>query len=204
MTGTGTSGGVSLVKGQKVDLVKESAGLGNVLKKLTIGLGWDAKSAFKAGADYDLDASAFVLGANGQVLSTPHFVFWGNLKSPEGAVTHLGDNLTGDGDGDDEEIIIELDKVPAAAEKIVFAVNIYEAAKRGQNFGQTENSFIRAVDDAGHQLVKYELDMEAALETTVVFGELVKRGDSWIFSANSSAFPDGFDGLCKQYGVDVA
>jgi tellurium resistance protein TerD len=196
--------GVSLVKGQKVNLNKESAASGNTLKELTIGLGWDVKSSFTSGADYDLDASAIAVGADGKALSDGHFVFYGNLQSPEKAITHRGDNLTGAGDGDDETIVIDLSLVPAAAAKIVFAVTIYEAEQRGQNFGQTENSFVRAVDDAGTELARYELDMDAALETVVVFGELVKRGEDWIFSANSSGFPNGFQAFVEQYGIKVA
>lgn len=192
---------VSLTKGAKVNLSKESAG---TLTKLQIGLGWDAKRGEVAGADFDLDASAFVTDASGKVLSDSHFVFYGNLKSPEGAVTHTGDNLTGAGDGDDEVIEVDLSKVPSNAEKIVFAVSIYEGATRKQNFGLVDNSYIRAVNAAdGVELAKYELDMDAALETVVVFGELVKRGTEWVFSANSAGFPSGFEGLVRQYGVNL-
>lgn len=192
---------VSLTKGGKVNLSKEATG---TLRKLTMGLGWDAKSANVSGADFDLDASAFALDGNGQVLSDQHFVFWGNLKSPEGAIVHTGDNLTGAGDGDDEQIIVDLSLVPAEVAKIVFAVTIYEGEQRKQNFGMVDNSVIRAYDDAGATLAQYELDMESALETVVVFGELIKRGADWVFSANSNGFPQGFAGLCRQYGVAVA
>jgi len=192
----------SLVKGQKVDLTKASADSGNTLKKLSVALGWSEKPTQTSGFDYDLDASAFGL-SSGKVFSQKHFVFFNNLASPEGAITHTGDNLTGAGEGDDETIVVDLDKVPDGIDKIVFAVTIYDAENRKQNFGQVENAFIRAYDDNSTELVKYELDMEAALETVVVFGELVKRDGSWIFSANSAGFPGGFAGLCKQYGVDV-
>lgn len=192
---------VSLVKGGKVDLSKEA---GHTLTNLHVGLGWDAKRGEVSGAEFDLDASAFVLGANGKVASDQYFIFFGNLSSPEGAVVHTGDNLTGDGDGDDEVIKVDLTKIPADAEKIVFAVTIYEGAQRKQNFGLVDNSFIRAVDpDTGNELVRYELDMEAAMETVLVFAELIKRNGAWIFSANSAGFPAGLDGLCRQYGVNV-
>lgn len=193
---------VSLTKGAKVNLTKEAGGL---LLRLNIGLGWDAKRGEVSGADFDLDASAFVLGANGLVLSDKHFVYWGNLDSPEGAVHHTGDNLTGVGDGDDEVIEVHLEKVPTEAEKIVFAVTIYEGVERKQNFGLVDHSYIRAINpDSGKELAKYELDMDAAVEVVVVFAELVKRGDEWVLSANSAGFPAGFAGLCKQYGVNVA
>ena len=192
---------VSLVKGGKVDLTKAAGGS---LQKLHIGLGWDAKRAEVSGDDFDLDASAFAITADNKVLSDQHFVFWGNLDSPEGALHHTGDNLTGEGDDDDEVIEVDLSKVPADVEKIVFAVTIYEGLNRKQNFGLVDNSKIRAVNpDTGAELAVYELDMEAALETVVVFGELVKRGASWVFSANSAGFPSGLDGLCRQYGVNL-
>lgn len=192
---------VSLVKGQKVSLSKEA---GHTLTALQVGLGWDAKSAEVAGADFDLDAAAFALNANEKVLSDKHFVFWGNLQSPEGAIVHTGDNLTGDGDGDDEVINIDFSKLPPEVAKIVFSVTIYEGDARKQNFGVVDNSYIRAVDPTnGSELAKYELDMEASLETVVVFGEVVKRGGDWILSANSAGFPAGLDGLCRKYGVNL-
>lgn len=192
---------VSLVKGGKVNLTKEAGGS---LARLQVGLGWDAKRAEVSGAEFDLDASAFAIGSDNKVLSDKHFVFWGNLDSPEGALHHTGDNLTGDGDGDDEVIEVDLSKVPANIEKIVFAVTIYQGKERHQNFGGVDNSYIRAVNpDTGQELAKYELDMEAALEVVVVFGELVKRGGDWVFSANSAGFPSGLDGLCRQYGVSL-
>lgn len=199
-----TTTGVSLVKNQKIDLNKQAASIGHTLTRLVIGLGWDAKSSLVGGDAYDLDASALALDASGKVISQQHFVFWGNLKSPEGAIEHLGDNLTGDGDGDDEEIIIDLAKVPAGAAKIVFAVTIYEAEKRGQTFGEVDNSFIRAIDDQGAELARYNLDMESALDTVVTFGELINNNGSWVFSAKSSGFPAGFAAFVQQYGIQVA
>ena len=193
---------VSLVKGGKVNLTKEAGGH---LEKLNVCLGWDAKRGEVTGADFDLDASAFVINAAGKVLSDKYFVFWGNLDSPEKAVHHTGDNLTGVGDGDDEVIEVDLSKLPAEAEKIVFAVTIYEGVERKQNFGLVDNSYIRAVDPVTNkELAKYELDMEASAEVVVVFAELVKRNGEWVLSANSAGFPAGFAGLCRQYGVNVA
>lgn len=203
---------VSLTKGGKVNLTKEAGG---TLNKLTVGLGWDAKASNTSGAEFDLDASAFALTSAGTVISDDWFVFWGSghketdpsgktiTFSPGKEIVHTGDNLTGDGDGDDEQIIVDLTKLPADVAKIVFAVTIYDAKERGQNFGMVDNSFIRALDDNGTELAKYELDMDAALESVVVFGELVSRGGEWVFSANSAGFPQGFDGLCRQYGVNV-
>lgn len=192
---------ISLVKGAKVNLSKEAGGS---LRKLQVGLGWDAKRGEVSGAEFDLDASAFMLTASGSVRSDRDFVYWGNYDSAEGALHHTGDNLTGDGDGDDEVIEVDLSKVPADIEKIVFAVTIYEGVIRKQNFGVVDNAYIRAVDPTtGKELTKYELDMDAALEVVVVFGELIKRGGEWVFSANSAGFPGGLDGLCRQYGVSV-
>lgn len=192
---------VSLTKGGKVSLTKEAGGS---LTKVNIGLGWDAKRGEVSGAEFDLDASAFMLDASGKVRSDKDFVFWGNLESAEGALRHTGDNLTGAGDGDDEVIEVDLPSVPADINKIVFAVTIYEADVRKQNFGLVDNALIRAVDaTTGNELTKYELDMEAAVETVVTFGELVRRGSDWVFSANSAGFPSGLAGLCRQYGVNV-
>ena len=144
---------VSLAKGQKVDLTKTNPGL----KEVLIGLGWDTNK-YDGGKDFDLDASVFMLGANGKVRSDADFVFYGNLKHESGSVEHMGDNLTGAGDGDDEEIKVFLDKVPADVEKIDFTVTIYEAEQRKQNFGQVENAFIRVVNKAtNEELIRYDL-----------------------------------------------
>ncbi|HEY8886222.1 MAG TPA: TerD family protein [Candidatus Microsaccharimonas sp.] len=213
---------VSLTKGGNISLTKQSADSGNTLHKLTIGLGWKEKPSQTSGKPYDLDASAFGLDSNGQIVTEDWFVFWGSrlremtapatateeakfkMFSPNREITHMGDNLTGAGDGDDEVIVLDLDIMPAEVAKIVFAVTIYEGKERGQNFGQVDDSYIRALDDNGTELAKYELDMEAALETVVTFAELSKRNGEWFLSAKSAAFPGGFDGLCRQYGVPVA
>lgn len=213
---------VSLVKNQKVNLSKEGAAAGHPLSKLMVGLGWDAKRGEISGAEFDLDAMAFIIDGSGKVLSDDHFVFFGSRLrektgkvdkdgsaifryfSPEKAVIHQGDNLTGDGDGDDETIDVDLGKIPAQAERIVFAVGIYDAVIRKQNFGAVDNAVIRAVNaETSEELAKYELDMDASLETLLIFAELQRRGSDWIFSANSAGFPAGLEGLCRQYGVNI-
>ena len=144
---------INLTKGQKVDLTKGKPSL----KKLMVGLGWDVNH-YDGGADFDLDAAAFLLGANGKVITDAEFVFYGNLKHVSGAVEHMGDNLTGEGDGDDEQIMVDLTKVPENVEKIAFTVTIYEAEQRRQNFGQVSNSYIRIVDEVGNEeLIRYDL-----------------------------------------------
>lgn len=190
---------VSLVKGQKVNLTKEAGG---TLSKILIGLGWDAKDANVSGAEFDLDASIFAVNSSEKVLGDKYFVFWGNLQSPDGAIVHKGDNLTGAGDGDDEQIEVDVTKLPAEAEKLVVAVTIYEADKRKQNFGNVNNAIVRAETD-GVEVANYALDFEAALSTCAVFCEFVKRNGEWHFSANSADFPAGLEGLCSKYGITV-
>ena len=190
---------VSLEKGQKVNLTKEAGG---TLTKLLIGLGWDAKDPNVAGADFDLDASIFAVNSAEKVISDKYFVFYGNLQSPDGAIVHQGDNLTGAGDGDDEQIVVDVTKLPVDVSKLVVAVTIYDADKRNQNFGAVSNAVVRA-EANGVELTKYALDFEAALSTSVVFGELVKRDGDWHFSANSAEFPGGLAGLCGKYGISV-
>ena len=190
---------VSLKKGQKVDLTKTNPGL----KEVMIGLGWDVKR-YDGGKDFDLDASAFLLGANGKVASDDDFVFYGNLKHKSGAVEHLGDNLTGAGEGDDEEIKINLSQVPEDVQKIDFTVTIYEATERNQNFGQVENAFIRVIDAAnGEELIRYDLTEDYSIETAVVVGELYRHGTEWKFNAIGSGFEGGLAALGKNFGVNV-
>jgi tellurium resistance protein TerD len=187
---------VNLTKGGNVSLTKEAPGMTSV----KFGLGWDARTT--DGKDFDLDASALVVGADGKVLSSQHFVFFNNLKSPEEAVVHKGDNLTGEGEGDDEVIVVDLPKMPANAEKVVFAVTIYDAAGRGQNFGQVNNAFIRAVDGAnGTEVMRFDLSEDYATETAVIFGELYRRGEEWKFKAVGAGYGDGLEGLTRDYGV---
>ena len=190
---------ISLKKGQKVDLTKTNPGLKNIL----IGLGWDVNK-YDGGKDFDLDASVFLLNAGGKVNSDDDFVFYGNLKHVSGSVEHMGDNLTGAGEGDDEEIKIDLSKVPDNIEKIDFTVTIYEAEERKQNFGQVENAFIRVVNEAnGEELIRYDLGEDFSIETAVVIGELYRNKGEWKFNAIGSGFSGGLASLGKNYGVNV-
>ena len=190
---------INLSKGQKVDLTK-----GNPeLKHLIIGLGWDVNQ-FDSGIAFDLDASAFMLGANGKTISETEFIFYGNLEHPSKAVKHLGDNLTGEGDGDDEQIRVDLSKIPENVQKITFSVTIYDAEGRRQNFGQVSNSFIRIVNEANNnELIHYDLGEDFSMETAVVVGELYRYNGEWKFNAIGSGFQGGLAALCGHYGIDV-
>ena len=190
---------VSLQKGQKVDLTKGNPGL----KKIMVGLGWDVNQ-YDNGGDFDLDASAFLLGDNGKVASDSDFVFYGNLAHSSESVIHQGDNLTGEGEGDDEQILVDLSKVPAGVSRIAFTVTIYEAEERRQNFGQVSNAFIRIVDDVtGSEMIRYDLGEDFSIETAVVVGELYRHNGEWKFNAIGSGFNGGLAALCRQYGVNV-
>lgn len=167
--------------------------------KFTVGLGWDTNSS-ATGQAFDLDASIFILGDNGKLVSDSHFVFYNNLQSPDGAVTHTGDNLTGEGDGDDEKISIDLSKIADSVAEICFVVTIHQAAERRQNFGQIRNSFIRIVDGATNtELVKYELDEDFSIETAVEFGRLYKRNNEWKFEAVGSGMKGGLQDFLNKY-----
>ena len=191
---------VSLSKGQKVDLTKGNPGL----SKLMIGLGWDT-NRYDGGADFDLDAAAFLVGGNGKVASDGDFVFYGNLKHASGGVVHTGDNLTGEGDGDDEVIKVDLSLVPASVEKIAFTVTIYDADVRKQNFGQVDNAYIHIMDDVSHtELVRFDLGEDFSIETAVVVGELYRHNGEWKFNAIGSGFQGGLAALCGHYGIEVA
>lgn len=190
---------VSLQKGQKVSLTKDNPGL----KKVVVGLGWDV-NAFDTGGDFDLDAAAFLLNDTGRVGSSSDFVFYGNLSHPSGSVMHQGDNLTGVGDGDDEQIRIDLSKVPDNITKIAFTVTIYEPEQRKQNFGQVNNAFIRIYNEEnGEEMLRYDLGEDFSIETAAVFGELYKSGSEWKFNAIGSGFQGGLAALCANFGVDV-
>ena len=190
---------VNLSKGQKVSLTKGNPGLSRII----VGLGWDTNK-YDGGFDFDLDAAAFLLGPNGKVTSDADFVFFGNLKHPSGAVEHMGDNLTGAGEGDDEQIRVNLAAVPANVERIGFAVTVYEAETRKQNFGQVSNAFIRIVDEAKNtELIRYDLGEDFSIETAVVVGELYRNNGEWKFNAIGSGFQGGLFALCKNYGVNV-
>src|SRR3954468_6734890 len=189
---------VSLTKGGNVSLTKEAPGMTNVL----VGLGWDARTT--TGDDFDLDASAILLDTNGKVVSDKHFVFFNNLASPEGAVEHTGDNLTGEGEGDDEQIKLTLPSMPAEADKVVFAVSIYDAETRSQSFGQVRNAFIRVVNgDNNEELARYDLSEDASTETAMVFGEVYRNGAEWKFRAVGQGYASGLRGIASDFGVGV-
>jgi tellurium resistance protein TerD len=189
--------GVTLAKGGNVSLTKAAPNLTQV----QIGLGWDARST--TGAPFDLDASA-LLCANGRVLGDEYFVFYNNLKSPEGSVEHQGDNLTGEGEGDDEVVVVNLDLVPPQIDKVAFAVSIYEAEARGQNFGQVRNAYIRVVNLAdASELARYDLTEDASNETAMIFGELYRYQGEWKFRAVGQGYASGLRGIALDFGVNV-
>ena len=189
---------ISLNKGGRLSLSKEAPGLTRVL----IGLGWDARAT--DGADFDLDASAFLLGAAGKARSDADFIFYNQLKSPCGSVEHTGDNLTGAGEGDDEVIKVDLSKVPAEVEKIAFTVTIHDADARRQNFGQVGNAYIRVVNaDNNTEITRYDLAEDASTETAMIFGELYRHSGEWRFTAVGQGYNGGLAAMCKQYGINI-
>jgi tellurium resistance protein TerD len=190
--------GVSLTKGGNVSLTKEAPGLTAVI----VGLGWDPRTT--SGADFDLDASALMLGTSGKILSDAHFIFFNNLTSPDGSVEHTGDNLTGGGDGDDEQIKVNLATVPAECDKITFPVSIYDAETRAQNFGQVRNAFIRIINQADNaELARYDLSEDASNETAMIFGELYRNSGEWKFRAVGQGYASGLKGIAVDFGVNV-
>ncbi|AQU71202.1 TerD family protein [Streptomyces niveus] len=190
--------GVSLSKGGNVSLTKAAPNLTAV----TVGLGWDVRTT--TGNDFDLDASALLTNAEGKVTGDGNFVFFNNLKSPDGSVEHTGDNTTGEGEGDDEAIKVNLATVPADIDKIVFPVSIYEAEARQQSFGQVRNAFIRVVNQAdNNELARYDLTEDASTETAMVFGELYRNGAEWKFRAIGQGYASGLRGIAQDFGVNV-
>lgn len=190
--------GVSLSKGGNVSLTKEAPDLTAV----TVGLGWDVRTT--TGTDFDLDASALLVDVNNKVISDKHFVFFNNLRSPEGAVEHTGDNLTGEGEGDDEQIKVSLATVPSEVAKVVFPVSIYDAEGRQQSFGQVRNAYIRVVNQAnGSELARYDLSEDASTETAMVFGELYRNGAEWKFRAVGQGYASGLRGIAQDFGVNL-
>ncbi|MFT6806411.1 MAG: tellurium resistance protein TerD [Glaciecola sp.] len=189
---------VSLTKGGNVSLEKVAPGM----TKMLAGLGWDCRAT--DGADFDLDASVFLLGENGKVIDDKSFIFYNNLKSVCGSVLHTGDNLTGEGEGDDEAIKIDLSSIPAAVHKIAIAVTIHDAESRGQNFGQVSNAFVRVVDEAsGQEAVRYDLGEDYSTETAMNFGEIYRNNGEWKFKAVGQGFNGGLSPLAQQFGVSV-
>ncbi len=189
---------ISLQKGGNVSLTKTDPGLTNAL----IGLGWDARST--DGADFDLDASVFIVGDSGKVLSDAHFIFYNQKTSPDGAVVHSGDNRTGEGEGDDESVSINLPNVSADAKRIVFAVTIHEAESRKQNFGMVRNAFMRVLNkDSNTELARYDLSEDYSTETALIFGEIYRNGEEWKFKAVGQGFTGGLQALAKDHGVNL-
>ena len=190
---------LNLSKGQKVSLSKGNPSLKNIM----VGLGWDVNE-YDSGSTFDLDAAAFMAGANGKCPTENEFIFYNNLKHSSGAVEHMGDNLTGEGEGDDEQIMVNLSLVPANIEKIAFTVTIYDAEMKRQNFGQVSNAYIRIVDmDTNRELIRFDLGEDFSIETAVVVGELYKYRGEWKFNAIGSGFQGGLAALCAHYGIDA-
>ncbi|UNP89268.1 TerD family protein [Aeromonas encheleia] len=190
---------VSLSKGANVSLTKTDPGL----KRVLVGLGWDARAT--DGQDFDLDASAFLVTESGKVRAPTDFIFYNNLVSVDGSVTHTGDNRTGEGDGDDEALKVQLDKVPAEIAKIIFVVTIHDAAARGQSFGQVSGAFIRLVnDESQREVTRYDLAEDASTETAMLFAELYRHGAEWKFRAVGQGYAGGLASVCAQYGVSAS
>jgi len=192
--------GISLQKGQKVDLTKNNPGL----SKVVVGLGWDT-NRYDGQHDFDLDVSVFLLGATGKVRTDSDLIFYNNPTGGNGSVVHTGDNRTGEGEGDDEQVNIDLSKVPADVEKISFTVTIHDAESRRQNFGQVSNAYIHILDEMGKdELIRYDLGEDFSIETAVVIGELYRHSGQWKFSAIGSGFSGGLMALCQAFGVNIA
>ena len=190
---------INLTKGQKVDLTKGNPSL----TKIVVGLGWDV-NAFDSGAAFDLDAAAFMVGGNGKCPTEKEFVFYGNLEHTSGSVKHMGDNLTGEGDGDDEKVMVKLAAMPADVMKLAFAVTIHEAEQRRQNFGMVSNAFIRVVNEKdGTEIARFDLSEDASTNTSLIFGELYRHNDEWKFRAVGQGFDGGLGALARNYGVNI-
>lgn len=191
---------INLQKGQKIDLTK-----GTGLSTVMVGLGWDPYKYSGKDVDFDLDAAAFLVAESGKVTGDSDLVFYGNLKHPSGGVIHMGDNLTGGGEGDDEQVLVDLKKIPANITKIIFTVTIYDADTRKQNFGQVSNAFIRIVNQSNNnELMRYDLGEDFSLETAVIFGEIYRNLGEWKFNATGIGFKGGLEAICRQYGLNVA
>lgn len=189
---------ISLTKGGNVNLSKEAP----TMTKATLGLGWDTRAT--DGQDFDLDAIAFLVGENGKVRQDTDFIFFNNLVSTDGSVKHNGDNRTGEGDGDDETLSIDLQKIAPDVAKVVFAVTIYDGQGRNQNFGQVSNAYIRVVNaDGGAEIARYDLSEDSSTESAMVFGELYRHNGEWKFRAVGQGFNGGLGPLASSYGVSV-
>ena len=191
--------GIMLKKGQKIDLTKGNKSL----KKILVGLGWDTNK-YDGGYDFDIDAAAFCCGDDDKVHEDLDFIFYNNLKHESGAIEHLGDNLTGEGEGDDEQIVIDLSLIPARITKINFTVTIHEADERGQNFGQVSNAYVRVVNQENdEELIRYDLGEDFSVETAIVVAQLYKHNGEWKFNAIGSGFAGGLAALCRNFGLNV-
>jgi tellurium resistance protein TerD len=189
---------ISLAKGANVSLSKEEPGLANIL----IGLGWDARAT--DGEDFDLDASAFLLGESGKVRGDHDFIFYNQLKSADGSVEHTGDNRTGAGDGDDEVVKVDLTRVPADVHKVAVVVTIHEGEARRQNFGMVQNAFMRIVNEAtGREISRYDLSEDYSVETALIFGEVYRHGGEWKFRAVGQGYQGGLAPVARNFGVNV-
>lgn len=192
---------INLQKGQRVSLDSS-------MKLALVGLGWDT-NRYDGGADFDLDASAFLLGENGKLLRDEDFVFYNNLNGRDGAVVHTGDNLTGDGDGDDEVIMIDFTKIPREIKKIAICVTIHDAEARRQNFGQVSNAYIRIAklrdefDTVGEPVLKFDLEEEFSIETALVVAEIYNRNGEWKFNAVAAGYQGGLEAICRSFGANV-
>ncbi len=192
---------INLQKGQRVSL-------DNSMKLALVGLGWDT-NRYDGGNDFDLDASAFLLGENGKLLRDEDFVFYNNLNGRDGAVVHTGDNLTGDGDGDDEVIMIDFTKIPSEIKKIAICVTIHDAEARRQNFGQVSNAYIRIAklsdefDTVGEPVLKFDLEEEFSIETALVVAEIYFKNGEWKFNAVAAGYQGGLEAICRSFGANV-
>lgn len=191
--------GIMLKKGQKIDLTKGNKSL----KKILVGLGWDTNK-YDGGYDFDLDAAAFCCGDDDKVHEDLDFIFYNNLKHETGAIEHLGDNLTGEGEGDDEQILVDLSLIPSRITRINFTVTIHEADERGQNFGQVSNAYVRVVnEETGEELIRYDLGEDFSIETAIVVAELYRHNGEWKFNAIGNGFSGGLAALCQNFGLQV-
>ncbi|MDR2405015.1 MAG: TerD family protein [Deltaproteobacteria bacterium] len=189
---------VILNKGANISLNKEAPGL----KAIVVGLGWDARVT--AGSDFDLDASAFLLQESGKVRADTDFVFYYNLTTPEGSVEHTGDDMTGGGEGDAEQIKINLEKVPTEIARVAITVSIYDALTRHQNFGMVSNAYIRVVNqETDKEIARFDLTEDMSTETAMIFGEIYRHKGEWKFKAVGQGFTGGLAALCRHFGVDV-
>ena len=189
---------ISLSKGGNISLSKADPGL----KRAVVGLGWDPRAT--DGAEFDLDASVFILGPTGKVRSDADFIFYNQMRSADGSIEHMGDNRSGQGEGDDEQVKINMPALPAGIEKIAVTVTIHEATARNQNFGQVANAFIRIVnEETGREVIRYDLSEDYSTETAMVFGEFYRNAGEWKFRAVGQGYAGGLQAMCRQYGVSA-